>query len=86
MKIVNFISKGFFFLMLLLLQIKAVAQKQQIGDRDYANSQVEMADSFRSSGKIYVVLAVILLIFAGMILYLVLVERKLNKLEKENSK
>lgn len=47
---------------------------------------VEMADSFRSNGKIYVVFAVILTIFAGIILYLVRLDRKISKLEKQTLK
>lgn len=38
-----------------------------------------------SSGRIYVVITVLLIILAGLILYLVRIERKLNKLEKESS-
>lgn len=48
------------------------------------SSNVPMADAMRSNGKIYVVLAVILTIFAGIILYLVRLDRKLTRLEKEN--
>jgi amino acid transporter len=43
----------------------------------------EMADVMRSNGKIYVVIAVILTILAGLILYLVRLDRKISKLEKE---
>ncbi len=46
---------------------------------------VEMAEGMRSSGKIYVVIAIILTIFAGIIFYLIRLERKLNKLEKSKS-
>jgi uncharacterized membrane protein YcjF (UPF0283 family) len=49
------------------------------------NKDVEMADTMRSNGKIYVVVAVILTIFAGIILYLIRLERKLSKLEKETN-
>lgn len=42
---------------------------------------VEMADGMRSNGKIYVVFAVILTIFAGIIFYLVRLDRKISKLE-----
>lgn len=42
----------------------------------------EMADTFRSNGKIYVVLLVICTIFAGIILFLVYLERKIKKLEQ----
>ena len=48
------------------------------------HNAVEMADALRSNGKIYVVVAVILTIFAGIIVYLVRLDRKINKLEKHN--
>ena len=50
-----------------------------------AQEKIEMADTMRSNGRIYVVVAVVLTIFAGIILYLVRLERKINKLEKNNS-
>jgi hypothetical protein len=43
---------------------------------------VQMADRMRADGKIYVVVAVIVTIFAGIILYLIRLDRKLTKLEK----
>ncbi len=46
-------------------------------------AQVEMADQLRSSGKIYGVLAVILIIFIGMIGFLVVQDRRLSKLEEK---
>ncbi len=36
----------------------------------------------RSNGRIYVVIAVILVIFLGLILYLIRIEKKIRKLEK----
>lgn len=47
--------------------------------------EIEMADTMRGNGKIYVVVAVMLTIFAGLIIYLVRLDRKLSKLEKSNS-
>jgi CcmD family protein len=47
--------------------------------------QVEMADMMRSNGKIYVVIAVILTILTGLILYLVRIDRRVTKLERESS-
>ena len=44
----------------------------------------EMADALRANGKIYVVVAVILTIFAGIILYLIRLDRKITKLEKQS--
>jgi uncharacterized membrane protein HdeD (DUF308 family) len=49
------------------------------------DTTVEMADSMRSNGKIYVVVAVILAIFAGIIIYLIRLDRKISKLEKNTS-
>ena len=40
-------------------------------------------ETMRSSGRIYVVIAVILTILAGLILYLVRLDRKISKFEKE---
>jgi len=44
---------------------------------------VEMADSFRSSGKIYVVIAIIVIIFIGLAFYLFAMDRRLKKIEKK---
>jgi len=43
---------------------------------------VEMADTFRADGKIYVVVAIVLIVLTGLIAYLFLIDRKLNKLEQ----
>lgn len=42
-----------------------------------------MADQLRSDGKIWVVVGVIALIFAGIITYLIRLDSKLTKIEKE---
>jgi CcmD family protein len=47
---------------------------------------IDMADLMRSSGKIYVVVAVLIIVFAGIILYLVQIDRKLKRLEKKITK
>ncbi len=57
-------------IILLLLTQPAMAQ------------QLEMADGLRAEGKIYVVVLIILIVLAGLISYLFLLDRKLNKLEK----
>lgn len=49
------------------------------------NGPVEMADGLRSSGKIYVVVAVIVTLFAGLVLYIISLDRKISKLEKEST-
>lgn len=46
---------------------------------------IAMADEMRANGKIYVVVAVVLTILIGLIIYLITIDRKLNKLEKEQA-
>ena len=62
-----------FLLGLLLFQLVSFAQERP---------QVQMADLMRDNGKIYVVVAVILTIFAMIVIYLVRIDRKLSKIEK----
>lgn len=49
------------------------ALQAQTGDTDF----------MRSTGKIYVVVAVILAIFAGLVVFLIYLDRKLTKLENQ---
>lgn len=65
--------KTIFFSMLLLSM--SFAAKAQGGSFD---------NTMRSSGRIYVVVAVMLVILAGLILYLVRLDRKVDKLEKQD--
>jgi CcmD family protein len=67
-------KKLFLMLFLLLGSTALFAQQSQ---------QVEMADTMRSSGKIYVVIATIVIIFAGLAIYLFTIDRRLKKIEKE---
>ena len=48
--------------------------------------EVAMADQMRADGKIWVVVAVISTLFAGIIAFLVSIDRKVSKLEKELKK
>ncbi len=48
----------------------------------FAQERPEMADTMRSNGKIYVVVAVCLLILAGLFLYVWRIDRKLGRVEK----
>lgn len=43
---------------------------------------VEMADRLRADGKIYVVIAVLVTIFLGIIAYVIRLDRKIGRLEK----
>ena len=47
------------------------------------STQVEMADGMRASGKIYVVITVLAILFIGIVVYLVSLDKKISKLEKE---
>ncbi len=63
------------FLLILLLSFVTVFAQ--------TDSSVEMADTFRSSGKIYVVIATIAIVFVGLAIYLFAIDRRLKKIEKE---
>lgn len=43
-------------------------------------------DFMRSNGKIYVVIAVVVVIVAGLLVYLISLDRKITKIEKTKSK
>ncbi|MCF8461957.1 MAG: CcmD family protein [Flavobacteriales bacterium] len=45
--------------------------------------KVEMADLLHENGKIYVVVGVIAIIFIGIVVYLITIDRRLTKIEKE---
>lgn len=44
-------------------------------------AEPEMADAMRANGKIYVVVAILLLVLAGVAAYLFLLDRKITRLE-----
>ena len=48
-----------------------------------ANAQTENPDFMRSTGKIYVVIAVLCVIFIGIVLFLINLDRKITRLENE---
>ncbi len=66
-----------FFLILILTLATSAAFAQEGG--------VDMATELRSSGKIYVVVAVLVVIFLGLAFYLFSIDRRLKKIEKNNS-
>ncbi|MCO4294159.1 CcmD family protein [Solitalea sp. MAHUQ-68] len=63
-------------LVLILVSIASFAQN---------NGTVEMADEMRGSGKIYVVIGVMTIIFIGIAFYLFSIDKKLTKLEKDHN-
>ena len=50
------------------------------------NSQPEMADALRANGKIYVVVAVLSIVFTGIAIYLFALDRKITSIEKKINK
>lgn len=68
------IKKGTLVLASLLFSVLLRAQ----------DSTVEMADTMRHNGKIYVVVAVVLTILIGLFLYLIRLDRKISNLEKNH--
>jgi CcmD family protein len=61
---------GLLFLLLLISPLASFGQ------------EVEMADSFRAEGKIYVVVAIVLIILIGLFAYLFFLDKKVTDLEK----
>ena len=62
---------GFLIILFSLFCASSYAQK----------AEPEMADVMRSEGKIYVVVAILLLVLAGVAAYLFLLDRKITRLE-----
>jgi len=60
--------------LLVATSISAVAQQ---------TDSVDMADKFRADGKIYVVITVVAIILIGLLVYLISLDKKIGKLEKE---
>ncbi len=60
-------------------------EKIAVTAADYSNSEVEMADVMRSEGKIYVLVGIIVLIFIGLLAYLIQTDRRLARLEKNKA-
>lgn len=50
------------------------------------SSQPEMADKMRSEGKIFVLVAIILIILGGLFFYLFNLDRKISRLENNSEK
>jgi CcmD family protein len=75
--------KKLFTFLLLAFSLTALAQEKiPVNASDYANSSVEMADLMRSEGKIYVLVAIIVIVFVGIIVYLISTDRKISQIEK----
>ncbi len=69
-------KKTLSLLICLLISVSLFAQ-------DNAAGEPEMADKLFEDGRIYVVVAVVATIFTGIIVYLVNLDSKISKLEKQ---
>ena len=70
------VKRLLFILSAILLSVKAFTQDPTV-------NSAGMADQMRSNGRIYVVVAVMLTILTGLILYLIRLDRKISKWEKK---
>lgn len=66
----------FYFFILLLSTIVVQAQE--------GTAKTDFGETMRSNGRIYVVIAVILTILIGLILYVVRLDRKMSKMERDS--
>ncbi|MFM8686692.1 MAG: CcmD family protein [Bacteroidota bacterium] len=77
--------KQFFLVLTLIMMLSivglAAGTVQEVVPTMNANEAVTMADTLRSNGNIFVVLAVVLIIQAGLFLMLWRLDRKLSALE-----
>jgi len=72
-------KKSLSLIICLLMSVGLFAQ-------DNAAGEPEMADKLFADGRIYVVVAVVATIFAGIIVYLINLDSKISKLEKQLKK
>ena len=70
------------FLLVLFSFAVQAQEKISVTAADYSNNEVEMADVMRSEGKIYVLVGIIVLIFIGLLIYVIQTDRRVSKLEK----
>ena len=73
----NILKKAAFLIVMLFVSAAAASAQE-------TNAPIEMATGLYQSGKIYVVVIVMALIFVGIAGYLVMLDRKISKLEKES--
>ncbi len=75
----KFMTKNILLAFFTLISLNLLAQQAVV-------EPVTMADQLRADGKIWVVVAVIGVVFAGIIAFLISMERKIVELEKQIKK
>lgn len=73
----NIWTKIFFSIISVLMTTFSFTQEKE---------KPEMAEGLKANGMIYVVVIVLLVVFAGIVIYLVSIDRKLSRIEKELKK
>jgi len=73
-KLSRHLKRLFYIITLSLMTLTVRAQNE---------GGVDMADTMRSEGKIYVVVLIVAIVFTGLIIFAILSDRKISKLEKE---
>jgi CcmD family protein len=74
------------FLCRLFFLIAGLVQTIQVEAQDSVQKEKpQMAELMRSNGKIYVVVAVLIIILGGLFIYLINLDRKISRLEKKTN-
>jgi preprotein translocase subunit SecY len=71
----NQIKKMLLAILLVFMQILAFGQDLAVNS--------ESNDLMRSNGKIFLVMTIVVVLMAGLLLYLISIDRKISKLEKK---
>ncbi len=67
-----------------LVVISMLAAVNVFAQDSLKNEKPQMADALRASGKIYVVVTVLLIILLGLFIYLINTDKKIARLERNN--
>jgi len=70
-------------LVLLFTLTFSLFAQENAGGAQGNSEEVQMADKFREDGKIYVVVAIVTILFSGILVYLITLDRKVRKMEDE---
>jgi CcmD family protein len=73
-----------FFRKLIMLPLLLMTAWNGFAQNSDEYKPVDMADTMRSNGKIYVVVVVLVIILLGLLLYLFSIDRRLKRLEKKD--
>lgn len=76
------INRAFSFCLTLTLLLVSVLANAQQQDTEHG----ALNEFFRSNDKIYVIVGVLVIIFLGIILFLINLDRKISKLEQRDKK